>query len=148
MSGTMHEAVSPASEFLTPLLKRVRRDICRVARPGKAPLMSKERLTRQKIEKHLNGGPFFGAAFILPGTSTTRVGLLDLDSHKGEVPWNEMVALAGKLCHTLEGHGCHPMVFRSSGGLGVHIYLLWEYDQDAYSVRQFLTAVLADHGYR
>lgn len=148
MSATFHEAVSPASEFLTPLLKRVRRDVCWVARPGKAPLMTKERLTRQKIEKHLNGGPYFGAAFILPGTSTTRVGLLDLDSHKGEVPWGEMVALAGKLCRTLEGHGCHPMVFRSSGGLGIHIYLLWEHDQDAYSVRQFLAAVLADHGYR
>jgi hypothetical protein len=25
-----------------------------------------------------------------PGTSTTRVACLDLDSHKGEVPWDEM----------------------------------------------------------
>lgn len=148
MPATFHEAVSPASAFLTPLLQRVRRDVCWVARPGKGPLMSKERLTRQKIEKHLNGGPYFGAAFILPGTSTTRVGLLDLDSHKGEVPWPEMVSLTGNICRTLEEHGCHPVVFRSSGGLGIHIYLLWEDEQDAYSVRQFLSAVLADHGFR
>lgn len=148
MPATFHEAVSPASQFLTPLLQRVRRDVCWVARPDRPPLLSKERLTRQKIEKHLNGGPYFGAAFVLPGTSTTRVGLLDLDSHKGEIVWPEMVRLADILCKTLAEHGCHPMVFRSSGGQGIHVYVLWEEEQDAYSVRQFLLAVLADHGYR
>ena len=37
-------------------------------------------------------------------------------------------------------------LFRSSGGNGVHLYLLWDEAQDAYSVRMFLKGVLESVG--
>ncbi|RQQ30557.1 hypothetical protein DF163_14135 [Burkholderia stagnalis] len=42
----------------------------------------------------------------------------------------------------LEVAGLRPIPFRSSGGAGLHIYLLWDEPQDAYSVRCALRDVL------
>ena len=83
-----------------------------------------------------------------PGESTTRLALLDLDSHKGEVPWDAMRSLADRICDTLSLDGYVPTMFRSSGGSGIHIFLLWDDPQDAYSVRAMLCDMLALLGLR
>lgn len=94
--------------------------------------------------RHVNGsGEAYGAAQIAPGESTTRVACLDLDSHKGETSWYDMQAAALRVMARLEACGQRPIPFRSSGGAGLHIYLLWDEPQDAYSVRCLLRDALA-----
>lgn len=75
------------------------------------------------------------------------VALLDLDSHKGESTWEEMGQAAVAVCAELESRFMAPVCFRSSGGRGIHIYLLWDEPQDAYSVRQELIEALGVLGF-
>jgi predicted P-loop ATPase len=132
---------------LAPIVSRVVTSHCWVKRDGKMSHTRKP-LTDAKLAHHCNGGPAYGAAQIEPGASTTLIACLDLDSHKGETPWPEMQAVALKVMAAMEQFGMRPIPFRSSGGSGMHIYLLWDSPQDAYSVRYGLRTVLEMCGLR
>lgn len=110
--------------------------------PGKPPSCIHRPLTAARLSKHLEGGPAVGLTPIAPGASTTQVAVLDLDSHRGEVPWPQMTATALQLMAAGEGHGLRLLPFRSSGGQGIHLYATWEAPQDARSVRALLRLVL------
>lgn len=132
---------------LEPITSRVRTDIC-WKKTDDGPRRIDAPLTATKLDKHVNGGPAYGAAPILPGQTTTMVAVLDLDSHKGETSWPDMLVAAQALIDELEAYGMAPLVFRSTGGLGLHVYLLWEQPQDAYSVRVLLRMVLEARGFK
>lgn len=131
---------------LAPIISRVRTDVTAIKREGGRSLWTKEALTEVRIKRHLTGGTARGTCPIKAGESTTRLALFDLDSHKGQTPWEKMVSEARGIVEALEGIGCWPVVFRSSGGRGIHIFVVWDEDQDAYSVRERMRAVLADCG--
>lgn len=88
-----------------------------------------------------------GIGFISPGQSTTRLALLDLDAHNGETSFEDMLATADRLCAGLEAVGLRPISFRSSGGSGIHIWMVWDTPQDAHSVRHQLGGVLEKAGF-
>lgn len=132
--------------LIAPLARRLRRDCYWVREPGGYPGLRKQQFNRAKLEKHVADGPFYGLAQILPGQSTTLVGLLDLDSHAGEVPWDNLIHHVADLCIVFEKRGLRPIAFRSSGGTGAHIYVVWDEPQDAYSVRCMLGEVLTAVG--
>lgn len=126
---------------LAPIVSRVVTSHCWIKRDG-PPSHIRRPLTPDKLAHHVNGGPAYGVAQIAPGESTTRVACLDLDSHKGETSWYDMQAAALRVIARLEACGQRPIPFRSSGGAGLHIYLLWDEPQDAYSVRCLLRDAL------
>jgi hypothetical protein len=139
----------PLIRGLRPLTDRVRVDVTAVRRLGEAPTWTAQPLTAERVARHLNGGPARGVCPIRAGESVTLVGLLDFDSHKGETDWAGMSAAVAKVVDELEFvWGMAPMLFRSSGGRGVHLILLWDEPQDCYSVREFLRRVLASCGLR
>jgi hypothetical protein len=139
---------NPLIAGLAPLVKRVRRDVTAVKRDGKQAWTQQE-LTRERLASHLNGGPARGVCPVKPGESVTLVALLDFDSHGGETAWPEMSAVVARVADTLGlVWGMHPILFRSSGGRGVHLYLLWDEPQDSYSVRAWLGEVLTACGLR
>ncbi|MDN7458136.1 phage/plasmid primase, P4 family [Burkholderia cenocepacia] len=127
---------------LAPIVSRVVTSHCWIKRDG-PPSHIRKPLTAERLAHHVNGGPAYGAAQIAPGESTTRVACLDLDSHKGETSWYDMQAAALRVMTQLEARGMRPIPFRSSGGAGLHIYMLWDEPQDAYSVRCLLRDALA-----
>lgn len=134
--------------ILQPLIDRIRTDITAIKLPnGGGSRWTTESLTPQRLAKHLNGGPARGCCPIKPGESVTMVGLFDLDSHKGETTWAEMSAVADRLAGVLEVLGCPVVPFRSSGGKGIHLLLLWDTPQDAYSVRTFMAEALTSIGF-
>lgn len=126
---------------LTPITSRVRTDITAKRTPT-GSVWTKEPLSDELLHKHHNGGPYRGCCPIKAGESVTLIAVLDLDSHGGETSWDGMVAAAILIMDELELIGHHPLAFRSTGGKGIHIYLLWEQPQDAYSVRMMLRGVL------
>jgi predicted P-loop ATPase len=132
---------------LRPIVARVRTDTCWIVNSGQTPRCIKEPLTEAKLVNHVNGGPRFGVAPIKPGSSVTSVGLLDFDSHQGELSWAEMKITVLKVMEILRCLGASPIPFKSSGGRGVHLYVIWETPQDAYSVRSFLRSALASAGF-
>lgn len=132
---------------LTPITSRVRTDVSAVKDKQGRQAWTKEPINYARLAAHCNGGPARGVCPIKAGESTTMVALLDLDSHKGEVPWPEMIEVAKVVCFALELHGLEPIPWRSSGGRGIHIFILWDDPQDAYSVRHMLQGVLDQLGY-
>ena len=133
---------------LQPLVDRLRTDVHWRKRPGEAPVCVKKPLTEAMLARHCNGGPAFGAAPIAPGTSVTLVAVLDFDAHKGESTWDQMRQAAATVHDALTTQGYAPLAFRSSGGHGIHLYLVWDTPQDAYSVRAMLEATLASCGFK
>lgn len=132
---------------LHPLLRRVRQDVTAVKKQNGEQAWTTDALTPATMAKHLNGGPPRGVCPMKEGESTTMVALLDFDSHKGEITWAQMSETVASVVDVLEMvHGMEPILFRSSGGRGVHLYLLWDTPQDAYSVRQFMKGVLESAG--
>lgn len=142
-----HDTTNPLIDALQPLVDRVRTDATAVRRTGQPAAWTSQALTRERLAMHLNSGPARGVCPIKPGTSVTMLAVLDFDSHKGEVPWSEMSQVVANVVDQLVlVWGMEPVLFRSSGGAGAHVYLLWDEAQDAYSVRQFLKRVLLDCG--
>jgi hypothetical protein len=74
------------------------------------------------------------------------VALYDLDAHRGETLWPEMVAVAQRLIEALAARGLVAHPWRSRGGRGIHLIVIWEAPQDARSVRALLTEVLRECG--
>jgi predicted P-loop ATPase len=141
------EASNSLIAALLPIVSRVRTDVCWIRNPGQSPRCLKEPLTEAKLLNHVNGGPRYGVAPIKPGSSVTMIGLLDFDSHKGELSWGEMKIGVQKVIEALKRLGASAIPFKSSGGQGVHLYVIWETPQDAYSVRCFLRKALKSAGF-
>lgn len=143
----MADPNNPLIPALRPLTRRVRRDVTACKRADGVQAWTREPLTVETLARHLNGGPARGVSFIKPGEAVTLVALLDFDSHGGETPWGEMRAVAANVVDALTlAWGAEPLAFRSSGGRGIHIYLVWDEPQDARSVRAWLAGVLAACG--
>lgn len=132
---------------LAPITSRVRTDATAIKIPGEGSRWTDERLTAERIERHITGTPGRGCCPIKAGESTTRLALLDLDSHSGETDWPGMTRAADVLLGALEEHGLRATPWRSSGGRGIHLICLWDEPQDAYSVREHLRRAIASVGY-
>ncbi len=136
----------PKIKALSPLLRRVRRDVTAIKKADGTTAWTREPLTKELVAKHINGGPARGVSPVLEGQNTTLVGLLDFDSHGGETPWPEMTAAAGRVHESAALFGLRGVPFRSSGGRGIHLIFLWDEPQDAASVRACLADILASCG--
>lgn len=130
-----------------PVVERVRRDVSAVKMEDGSRWTSQP-LDPDTLTAHVNGGPARGACPIKEGESVTMLAVIDLDSHKGETPWGDMLAAARDLQAALALLGYNAVPWRSSGGRGVHLIMLWDTPQDAHSVRMALRGVLAGCGYR
>ena len=142
------QEAAPIIDALRPLIDRVRRDKTAVKLPDGSSRWTGDALTPALMAKHLNGGPARGVCPIREGQSVTLAALFDFDSHKGEVPWSDMVALAAKIHDHMEAKGYPSTLFRSSGGSGIHMIFIWDAPQDAASVRAALREGLAEFNLR
>lgn len=132
--------------LLRPLAERMHRGHCWV-KTKDGPRRIDRKFTEIELSEHVMGGNAYGLCPITPGDSVTQVAALDLDSHKGETLWPEMLAIAERVAVALELDGYRPHLFRSSGGAGIHIYLTWTVPQDAYSVREALRCAIVSCGF-
>lgn len=132
-------------EALWPLVDRCHTGHCWVK--GKnGPRAIDEVFDPPKLNEHAAGNTVYGLCPIKPGESVTRVACLDFDSHKGETPWQQMRNVADTVAMCLELDAFMPVMFRSAGGSGIHLYLVWDSPQDAHSVRKMLAGVLGACG--
>ena len=132
---------------LEPLVSRARTDVTAV-KGATGMAWTRDPLTEARISAHLNGGLARGVCPIKAGESTTRIALFDLDSHKGQTPWQEMVLVASMVVNNARLLGVELVPFRSSGGKGVHLFAIWDEPQDAYSVREHMRLILKHGGMR
>lgn len=147
MMATAPTVIDGLLDFLAPIIARVRTDD-HVEKVAKRQRWTHTPLTKADLVAHLDGGPAIGACPMRPGETTTRLAILDLDSHRDEMPWAGVCAAARRIMAALEDDLLLAHPYRSSGGAGIHLILMWETPQDAYSVRCALRAALATAGYR
>jgi hypothetical protein len=132
---------------LEPVISRARTDISAVKSATEHGWRRKQPLTEARISAHLNGELGRGVCPIKVGESTTRMLVFDLDDHEKALPWEKMADVAALLTGALRRHGMNPVPWSSSSGRGMHIYLIWDEDQDAYSVREMFKGVLVEIGF-
>ena len=148
MDQELKEALVSA---LSPLTSRVRTDVTAIKAKGRQG-WTNEPLTPTRLKRHVNGADEArGCCPIKEGESVTMVGLYDIDSHKGEIPWageGGMASWAARISDAAALLGLEAIPFRSSGGNGIHLIFIWDTPQDAYSVRQTLRGVLESIGLR
>ena len=118
---------------------------------SRAPMRAQSgELNAKLLRGHLLGAPYprIGLAQMLPGTSVTRLAVLDFDSHakggQGSTPWAGMQTTALRVADAMQRRGVYAIPFRSSGGRGIHLYAVWDAPQDTYSVRELLADALAE----
>ncbi|WP_196493175.1 phage/plasmid primase, P4 family [Burkholderia stagnalis] len=138
--------LQPYVDALSPILTRARRDV-HGARGASGNQCRKAPLTDALLREHVAGGTRRGVYFGQPGSPYVQLALFDLDSHKGKTPWPDMQAAALAIITEAEARGLRPIPFRSSGGAGIHVYVLWDAPQDARSVRTLMRAALDDAGF-
>lgn len=133
-------------ERLGPLLARVRTDCTAIRAANGGSYWTKDPLTVPAIKAHLSNHCVRGVGLIKAGESVCSAACLDLDDHDGALGFDAMAKEAAKLADALMDQGLTPVAFRSGGGKGVHLWMLWEQPQDAYSVRTLLKNVLFSVG--
>ena len=79
----------------------------------------------------------------MPGDNRTRIGVLDFDNH-GEPPlkWERVIQAVLPVMVHLRLAGHYPLAFRSTGGAGIHVWLVWDEPQPAAAVRLLLSQTL------
>jgi len=131
--------------LLRPIIERVRTDVTAVFARGKAAWTS-EPLTQENLAHHLNGGPRRGCALIPEGSDVCAAAVVDIDAHQGE-PWEAVVSAGCAIADELEERGMPVQAFRSSGGKGMHLWMLWEQAVPARDVRAAVRAAVESAGY-
>ena len=95
-------------------------------------------------EDHLKNEPNYGV-YLLTGNKTGLL-VFDLDNHDGALPFAE-VAEKGKLIfELLASSNLKPIMFRSSGGMGAHVWVAFRNPQVAKKVRIYAQALISKLG--
>lgn len=113
-------------------------------RKGKSYLLCEDDVSEEVVAAHLSGEQPI-AVYLFDG-DLTRLAALDIDNHGGELEWDSVAARTKPLVADLAARGFKPLVVRSGGGSGIHIWLVWREPQKAREVRRFLKRLLKKHG--
>ncbi len=148
MSDSREEKLNEIMDFLLSLRNFVRSDMYNTFKvsEGNGYGHVKSAVSDLVVRRHAEGVQPI-AVFFLKG-DLVRAAALDLDSHDGSMDWDTMTAWALPIVMRLRELDLKPMCFRSGGGAGMHIWVLWKEPQSAARVRKVLAAVLAEFGAR
>ena len=113
---------------------------------GKSYSAKREPVTDEVIDRHAcNQQPI---AISLFEGSETHLAVLDVDVHAGEMPWSDVTAKINPLINELVAQGMKPLVVRSGGGAGIHLWFVWKKPQPAKLVRKTLARILESQGFK
>ena len=99
------------------------------------------------LAAHLAGTEPIGVYFSESGSDECHFGALDLDDHDGELDWPTMREAAQAVAHVLNRLGLPYLPFRSGGGQGIHIFVLFSGPVKTAVLRHILKRVIASAGY-
>lgn len=139
------------AKALKPVLQRVRHDAfayrTALIEGWSKPGVHKRKLKDQDILNHLDNGDRVGVYPMTPGSSETRVAVLDLDDHSHDYTLDDILDVTRNVKDKLEEAGLETINFLSSSGHGVHMFVIWEKPQPTKHVRKFISDILQDLGY-
>ena len=116
--------------------------------PARTPGGSDIPLTPEVLARHIQHETTIGIYLFEAGGNTVHVGVFDLDDHDGSTSWEEMLAKSKALIRVLEQCGLQAGRFRSRGGHGIHVWVLFDAPVPAGTLRKLMQSILADVGLR
>lgn len=93
---------------------------------------------------HLANAPNYGL-YVVDGNKT-RALVFDLDDHDNELSFHEVAAKAKLIAELLSLSSLKPIMFRSGGGAGVHVWVVFDKPQAAAKLRTYALRVLGQLG--
>lgn len=105
-------------------------------------------LSLAAIAGHLAGTEPIGVYFGEPGSDECHFGALDLDDHEGELDWATMREAAQAVTGALDRLELRHLCFRSGGGRGIHIFVLFSNPVKTAVLRRVLKRAIASVGYK
>ena len=96
-------------------------------------------------ETHLANGPYYGTHFVLG--DRCHAAMIDIDDHDGTRGWQWVTEVAADIMDGLDAVGMVGHPFRSRGGKGVNIWMIWAEPQQAAGVRVAIKRMLAQAEY-
>lgn len=96
-------------------------------------------LTDADITAHLTTA---SSASIYPLVGNyTQIGVFDVDDHEELAGWKSVESYTQRITNALDSRSVHYAVYRSGGGQGIHVWVLWRSPQPANLARRFLTQI-------
>jgi hypothetical protein len=148
-NGPAHTVTRKRDELralLLPLVDRMCRSHC-WKKTSDGPRHIEQPFDAAKLNEHLFGGVSYGLSPISRGESVTKTACIDLDNHDGTLTQEHMLTEARFIAEALQQDGYTAHMFRSSGGAGLHLLLVWDQPQCARSVREMLHGCIEACGY-
>ena len=105
----------------------------------------KEPLPENWQETHLANGPHYGTHFVLG--DRCHAAMIDIDDHDGTRGWQWVTEVAADIMDALDAVGMVGHPFRSRGGKGINIWMIWADTQQAAGVRVAIKRLLAQAEY-
>ena len=94
--------------------------------------------------RHLKGDERFGVPFLVK--DRCRAAMIDVDDHSG-VGWDTVTRAVDAILNELSLVGLIGLPFRSGGGAGINIWIIWADVQQAAAVRAAMIAAVERAGY-
>lgn len=113
-------------------------------RTGKGYQLAESEVSADVVASHLSGEQPI-AIYLFHGDDT-HLAALDVDNHGNELDWGQVAEKVRPIVADLRASGLNPLVVRSGGGSGLHIWLVWRTPQKARDIRRFLKKLLEKHG--
>ncbi|MBY6090482.1 DUF5906 domain-containing protein [Maritimibacter alkaliphilus] len=106
----------------------------------------KTEISPEIIADHLSGERPIGCYFV--AGDKTHVAVIDFDDHDKSMNWDEMLDAARPIVNELRNMGLKPLLCRSGGGAGLHVWLFWEQPQSAKLVMDFVRRLVSRCGFQ
>ena len=97
-------------------------------------------------QHHMANGPHYGTYFV--SGDRCHAAMIDIDDHEGSLGWPRVTEIAGDLLNALDEVGLIGLPFRSRGGAGINIWMIWDEPQQAAGARVAIRSALAKTEYR
>ncbi|MDX2277642.1 MAG: PriCT-2 domain-containing protein [Hyphomonadaceae bacterium] len=133
-------------QYVMQLASYARPDVFAVRNENGQYRPKRRAMTRGDVVAHLKGQAPSGV-YLVNGDKT-QFGALDLDDHDKAMVWPTMQVAGLRLTAELVRRGLKLVAFRSGGGAGVHIWVLFSEPQSAASVIALLKDVVQSAGFR
>lgn len=113
----------------------------RIINGKKSYLPVRTSITPAVIEAHYDSKQPIGI-YTTTGCNT-NVAVFDIDDHDGVLEPHAVLRAASRLADCMREYGLAPLLYRSGGGKGVHLWAIWPEPQSARQVRQLMRIIAA-----
>ena len=117
-------------------------DHAHIVHDGQGWATVKSALSKSQYLRHLSGDARYGVPLVKQGTGSTMMAMIDIDDHDGTAGWEKVSRWASQILDVLDDVGLQGNCYRSGGGNGINIWIMFDSPQAAAKVREAIRVPL------